>query len=557
MGSGRISYTPGKIGNPAAGGKALEGEGGMSKAPFAGEAASGRIATGIFSSSAIFILFFVILFAPGAASEEKKLPHLPTGQLGDADVALGGAPQNSQARGLAAQLGPSAVQALANSQRFSISMRDADLRELLFGLGELARVNIVMDPDVQGTVTVNLTEVTFDEALNSILQPLGFQHRLEGRLLRIGRPQMVTRFFDLRYVNAQRSATRGLSASSAGTTGGIAGAVGGGAAGGGATGGGSSASVSSTSTEDIYKELEDGLKLLMSEGGKFTINRMAGKLMVTDFPEVLEKVAAFLEVVESATQRQVRIESKILEVELNDAFQAGINWDLVLGNSASLRQVTSPTSQGVFQLGVSFKGFSAILDALSQQGKVNVLSSPVVSTMNNSTAVLRAGTQDVFFESSSVIDVTTGRLVQTSVQPRPITEGVVLDVTPYVSDDGFITMNIQPSVTERAGQAVSRFGDTFPILNVRDTNSTIRLRDGQTVVIAGLMQDRELINRTKVPLLGDIPLLGGIFRRVERSKRKTDLVILITPRVLTAQGIEDFTTQDLRRQEELRQRQKP
>lgn len=529
----------------------------MDKAPFAG-AASGRIAIGIFQSPAIFILFFGILFASGAASEEKKLPPLPTGQLGDANVALGGAPRNREARGLAAQFGPSAVQALAGGNRFSISMRDADLRELLFGLGELVGVNVVIDPDVQGTVTVNLTEVTLDEALNSILQPLGFQHSLEGRFLRIGRPQMVTRFFDLRYVNAQRSATRGLSASSAGVTGGgIAGAVGGGAAGGGATGGGSSASVSSTSTEDIYKELEDGLKLLMSEGGKFAINRMAGKLMVTDFPEVLEKVAAFLEVVESATQRQVRIESKILEVELNDAFQAGINWDLVLGNSASLRQVTSPTSQGVFQLGVSFKGFSAILDALSQQGKVNVLSSPVVSTMNNSTAVLRAGTQDVFFESSSVIDVTTGRLVQTSVQPRPITEGVVLDVTPYVSDDGFITMNIQPSVTERAGQAVSRFGDTFPILNVRDTNSTIRLRDGQTVVIAGLMQDRELINRTKVPLLGDIPFLGGIFRRVERSKRKTDLVILITPRVLSAQGIEDFTTQDLRRQEELRQRQKP
>lgn len=531
----------------------------MSKAPFAGEAASGRIAIGIFQSPAIFILFFWILFVSGAASEEKKLPHLPTGQLGDANVALGSAPQNREARGLAAQLGPSAVQALAGGHRFSISMRDADLRELLFGLGELAGVNIVLDPDVQGNVTVNLTEVTFDEALNSILQPLGFRYQAEGRFMRIGRPQMVTRFFDLRYVNAQRSATRGLSASSAGTTGGgAAGALGGGGTtGGGATGGGSSASVSSTSTEDIYKELEDGLKLLMSEGGKFSINRMAGKLMVTDFPEVLEKVAAFLEAVESATQRQVRIESKILEVELNDAFQAGINWDLVLGNSASLRQVTSPTSQGVFQLGVSFKGFSAILDALSQQGKVNVLSSPVVSTMNNSTAVLRAGTQDVFFESSSVIDVTTGRLVQTSVQPRPITEGVVLDVTPYVSDDGFITMNIQPSVTERAGQAVSRFGDTFPILNVRDTNSTIRLRDGQTVVIAGLMQDRELINRTKVPLLGDIPLLGGIFRRVERSKRKTDLVILITPRILSAQGIEDFTTQDLRRQEELRQRQKP
>jgi type II secretory pathway component GspD/PulD (secretin) len=117
--------------------------------------------------------------------------------------------------------------------------------------------------------------------------------------------------------------------------------------------------------------------------------------------------------------------------------------------------------------------------------------------------------------------------------PQTITEGVVLSVTSQISADGMIHMSINPSVTERTGQATSRLGDTVPIISVRETDTLVRVREGETIVIAGLMQERASTDTAKIPLLGDIPVVGNLFKRTERRRAKTDLVILLTPTVLT------------------------
>ena len=149
------------------------------------------------------------------------------------------------------------------------------------------------------------------------------------------------------------------------------------------------------------------------------------------------------------------------------------------------------------------------------------MASPRVMAMNNEPAVMRVGTQDVFFVTTSQVDATTGQILQTIVTPQSITEGVVLSVTPQISADGIIHLSISPSITERTGTATSRLGDQVPIVSVRETDTMVRVHEGETIVIAGLMQERTLIDKTKVPVLGDIPMVGGLFRR-ERTVEAED-----------------------------------
>jgi type II secretory pathway component GspD/PulD (secretin) len=153
--------------------------------------------------------------------------------------------------------------------------------------------------------------------------------------------------------------------------------------------------------------------------------------------------------------------------------------------------------------------------------------------MNNEPAIMRVGTQDVFFVTTAQTDATTGQILQTVVTPQAITEGVVLSVTPQISGDGIIHMNISPTITQRTGTATSRLGDQVPIVSVRETDTLVRVHEGETIVISGLMSDSNSIDKTKVPVLGDVPMVGGLFRREERSKRKVELVVLLTPTILS------------------------
>jgi MSHA biogenesis protein MshL len=286
----------------------------------------------------------------------------------------------------------------------------------------------------------------------------------------------------------------------------------------------------------------------MSAEGKFNLDRKAALLQVSDFPDRLDRIALYLESSLTRVHRQVEIQARILEVELLDQSQSGINWNALFraanGSNVTVAQNLGATAANApFVVGLNLKNFTALLNAFKAQGKVNVLSSPRVTAMNNEPAVIRVGTQDVFFVTTTQVDE-TGRVLQTAVTPQSITEGVVLSVTPQISADGIITMSISPSITERTGQATSRLGDTVPIVSVRETDTLLRVHDGETIVIAGLMQDRLSVDSTKVPVLGDLPLVGRLFRRDEQSKRKTDLVILLTPTILTPGAITRISAQD-------------
>jgi MSHA biogenesis protein MshL len=453
----------------------------------------------------------------------------------------------------------------AMSQTLSLSFAEPiSIRELLLLLVRDTNLSVVLDPDVDGTFSGDLKNVTLRQALDLVLEPHGFMATFSDNVVRVRRDQVQTRLFNINYVATRRSGTRGTGLSGTygqgaygyGTPGGMSGGVSAAGYGGGYYGGtggigGSQASVSGTDSGDVFEELQAGVETLLSESGRLNIDRKAGLLQVTDFPSHLDKIAVYVEAYETRALRQVRIVAKILEVELREDFSAGIDWALILknaGDAVAITQRLAPTrGSGAFTIGVNIKDFKGLLEAFASQGSVNVMASPWVMAMNNEPAVMRVGTQDVYFVTTSQVDASSGQILQTVVTPQTINEGVTLSVTPQITADGVINMSIMPSITERTGTATSRLGDQVPIVSVRETDTLVRVHEGETIVIAGLMQDRTSVDKSKVPILGDVPLVGGLFRREERTKRKTDLVILLTPTVMTREAITASSAADEQR----------
>jgi type II secretory pathway component GspD/PulD (secretin) len=196
---------------------------------------------------------------------------------------------------------------------------------------------------------------------------------------------------------------------------------------------------------------------------------------------------------------------------------------------------------GMFALGAlgSEVALSDIMQLISEQGDVKVLSSPSISTLNNQKAIIRVADQDVFFITGAVANQTA---VTQTVQPMTIDIGLILDVTPQIAEDGTIIMNIHPSVTEKTGEKPSPDGKTtFPLLSVRETDTTVKVKDGQTIIIAGLMHEKNDDTLIGVPGLRALPLIGGVFKYKSQSKRNSELVIMITPTLQVGKRVEDLT----------------
>lgn len=531
---------------------------------------------------AVFFLAFVVV---GCVPAAKKLPTDSVTSPSLTDL-----PKEKRFEALPVLQLEEKVKKPETPRVYSLFVRDADVRDILQGFSKESKVNIVVDPDVSGKVTIDLKDVTMAQAMDALLTPMGLEYRVDSGFIRVFKPKPVTRMFRLNYIITKRSGERNLSTSVSSATGFTAGlstvkgvdaqdifqelemsliAIGlksaglfSGAQGGGGGGGGGGAAIS------IITTLPPGVR------GLFSINRQAGIILVTAFPEVIAKVAELLEAVEGTIQRQVLIQAKIVEVSLNDEFRYGINFDMLFGgawkktgnrrnpaaaigqsmdaNRALLPEIARDikTVAGFFQFTLRTGDIEPIVEALSVQGDVNVISSPKVSTLNNQTAIIRVGQQKTFFSVSTTTSTGTSTTTSSNVDENTITVGVTLDVTPQISQDGFITMNIHPSVTEQVGEttvSTSTASATAPILNVRETDTVIRVKDGETIAIGGLMQDKKDLKENQVPVLGKIPVLSFLFKETDSKKTKVDLVIFLTPTILVGERVEDLSTEDIQR----------
>jgi MSHA biogenesis protein MshL len=462
---------------------------------------------------------------------------------------------------------------------YSLRVRNGQLQDVLLALAQDSGENLVVDPEVTGTVTVNLNRVSLEQALDALLSQLGYSYHREGRLIRISRPVLETRIFSVNYVSTNRKGDKTIVATH------------------GSGAGGEQISASETriagkDETDFWAEIQEGLTAIIftdekpaavlrarqagvvssmssKDGRKLVISRMTGIIQVRDYPDKLREAARFLEQMEATIQRQVFIEARFLEVTLRKEFQTGIRWDNIQNEMLGLDLTELSLSWNLFGGGTSSSATGALLvagaplaasgaefvlsdlvEALETQGKVKALASPKVATLNNQTAIVKVARQDVYFTSEiSQGDVSTLQ----SFTPNTIDVGVILDVTPQIGPDGTITMNIHPSITAEFDRVAAPDGTEFPLLRIRETDTVVKVRDGQTIIIAGLIQETDQRERIGLPCLTNLPSLQYLFGYREEKTEKTELVILITPTVLTGKRIEEIKTEDLRRLDALDQ----
>jgi MSHA biogenesis protein MshL len=499
--------------------------------------------------------------------------------------------------------------------RFALSVKEVSLRELLLLLTKNSNYSLIMEAGTDAVIPVlDLKSVSLDEVLRSIMPSLGLEYRFEGNILKIRRTQMQTRLFYINYVAVTRNGKRDMNMSSrsqGGNGGGSSSASGGSGSGGsgGSNGGSSSENKSSIVTENssaVWKDLQLGLESIIfssegptspnkeesdrpsttasrdQAGRRLLINPQAGLIMIHAEPETLEEAGNYIGAIEGSIQRQVLIEAKVVEVTLAKDYQLGINWSAILnptssftGLLSSANGVSSPSarlstgsilnqnvnsSMGNVQYSIGNGKVGVIIDALSRQGQLRVLSSPRISTLNNQKAVIRVVREEVYFTQTSNVSQSVGPTVTTqNVENQIVPIGVVLDIIPQIANDGEITLSINPSISELVevrsfssndGEAAS----TQPVIDRRDLDTVAKVHSGETVLIAGIMRERKSEELRGVPWLMHLPFIGNAFRRTEQSANRTELVILITPTLITGTKIKELTEEEIER---LKQMERP
>jgi MSHA biogenesis protein MshL len=475
--------------------------------------------------------------------------------------------------------------------RFDLSVNNAPASQVFMSLVSGTRYSMLVHPRVTGTLSVTLKDVTIHEALDSLRDLYGYEYRIEGSRISIQPAGIQTRVFRVNYLTGQRRGTSDVrvqsgsvadvGAGAAPTTGGLPGAVPGQP---GAPGqlpvarSIDSSRVSTQQLNDFWAELRAALVSIVGEGeGRgVVVTPHSGVVVVRAMPEELRGVEQYLRETRIAVERQVMLEAKIIEVTLADAYQAGVNWAIfrdrvAIGQFSTGRGTTQLSSSkppaaligggqtvdlagrsvtagstavaaanpasAIFGLALQTSNFSALLQFLETQGAVQVLSSPRVATLNNQKAVLKVGTDEFFVTNVSTVTTNIGVTTQQTpnVTLAPFFSGILLDVTPRIDENGSIMLHIHPSISEvTESKRVVDLGGSVPSITlplarstVSETDSMVRVSDGNIVAIGGLMSVDVRDNRSGIPGL-DVPLL----RNTDRQVRKRELVILLKPTVL-------------------------
>ena len=484
--------------------------------------------------------------------------------------------------------------------RFNIAVVNAPAKSFFLALVRDTPYNMVVHPDVSGDISLDLKQVTVPEVLEMTRELYGYDYRKLSAGYLVLPATLQTRMFYVNYVDLERTGssrtrvTSGQSSSNGGQNG--QNGQNGGANGGGQNGNyspsdtpgqtptGSSGNTSRAAGSqtgsfietrykvDFWSELARSLEELLPKDAAHSVvvNAQSGVIAVRAMPNELNDVGKFLAKIQSTAGRQVILEAKIIEVDLNNDFQAGVNWSALLSNGsqhyligqqspstfdANLLAPTGPTVTvapgnpipglvsntlgGAFTLGAQARDFAAYVNLLQVQGNTRVLSSPRVSTLNNQKAVIKSGS-DQFFVTNVTSNTVTSTAASTSnsIELTSFFSGVALDVTPQIDDDGSVILHIHPTVSAVTSQnlSVTYAGqtDTLPLAlsQIRESDSVIKARSGQVVVIGGLMTTHDSQINYQTPGLGSIPLLGNLFKSKQTTHSKTELVILLKPIVV-------------------------
>jgi MSHA biogenesis protein MshL len=512
------------------------------------------------------------------------------------------------AAALATQL-PKARPAL--EERFNVSFNNVPAQQFFRSIVAGTRYNILVHPDVAGTITANLKDVTLQETLDAVREMYGYDYKIDGTRISIKPLTMQTKMFHVNYLVGKRagmSMTRVTSTS-------VSNAVGnngnnqnnnnqggqnpfgnqnnqnnqnnnGNNPNGQGGGQGDSTDVSTQSANDFWGDLKLAIEAIVGskEGGRsVVVSPQSGVLVIRAMPDELRNVDAYLKATQLAVDRQVILEAKILEVELNDSYQSGVNWasfasiksghdnrvstgivspgatltplpfgggqpgtisdpntGLAASTGFSLSNAAA-TAGSMFGLAVQTANFAALISFLETQGTVHVLSSPRVAAVNNQKAVLKIGTDEFFVTGvqTTTNSTTTGNTVSPSVTLQPFFSGVVLDVTPQIDEKGNILLHVHPSVSQvstinKSVNLGSAGSLSLPLAAsaTSELDSIVRGQDGQVVAIGGLMRQSSTADDSQLPGTGSVPVLSTLFGAKKRVNQKRELVVLIKPTIV-------------------------
>lgn len=470
-------------------------------------------------------------------------------------------------------------------RRFDITVNAAPAESFFMGLVKDTPYNMVVPPELKGKITLSMKNVTIDEVMDAVRDIYGYEYRKTPIGYAVLAATMQSRIFKIDYLDVQRSGISQVRVSSGQVTAKPS-------ANSGSTGSGqepdtiTGSEVNTRSNSDFWADLRAALDAIVGtdDGRKVIINPQSGILIVRALPRELREVESYLKDTQAIIQRQVILEAKIVEVTLNDGYQTGVNWSLLAHNGdqsvvagqfggssifstgasnlkgqinaldptnvSGIRSDVAAAFGGMFAMSLNLGDFTGFLEFLKTQGNVHVLSSPRVSTVNNQKAVIKVGTDEFFVTDINTESTTLAGSAATDhnvdVELTPFFSGVALDVIPEISADDDVTLHIHPSVSEVSEKIKEiNINNTnnlsLPLAQstIRESDSIVRARNGQIVVIGGLMQNQTQDKVASVPLLGDVPLVGELFRHRQQVTRKTELVILLRPIVIT--GNQDWT----------------
>ena len=499
----------------------------------------------------------------------------------------------------------------AMEERFNVAFNGVPVHQFYNSLVEGTRYNMLVHPEVSGTISANLKDVTMLEALDAIREMYGYDYKVEGTRISIRPLTMQTRVFQVNYLIGSRRGGSNLRVTSSSVSSANSGSQGndnqnnqnnqnsnnrnnnnnnGNNGNNGDSSSQESSAVTTSTNSEFWTELKAAVEAIVGSvganaaGRTVVVSPQSGIVVVRGMPDDLRNVDAYLKASQLSVNRQVILEAKILEVELNDGYQMGINWaafstfrDGSRRVSAGLLQpgtalfpgpgaggtpgsistvgpagvsavagsaIAAATAAAGSLFGLAFQtnNFATLISFLESQGSVHVLSSPRIATMNNQKAVLKIGTDE--FYVTGVTSTTNQNLNGTnsttpSVTLQPFFSGVVLDVTPQIDSAGNITLHVHPSVSQvqtvNKGINLGAAGSlSLPLAasSTSEMDSIVRGQDGKVIAIGGLMRQSSSGDASGLPGAQDVPVLGALFRNKARSNNKRELVVLIKPTIV-------------------------
>ena len=429
------------------------------------------------------------------------------------------------------------------------------LPSALRALARTGKTTIHVEPGIAGEITVEFSGGTVRSALTALVEPVGlyFEETPSGIFVR----QRKTVLYLIDYPQLTRSGSGSASIT-------LGGAPGGGGNLNGSTtlspqqslvsgntaSDATQVSISQENQNTFWTTLEAELRSMVKDGDSLVLNRFSGVAQITAPVKRHESIRAFIELVNRRITQQVEIEARLVEVTLRDEQKLGVDWDQAATSLEGVRVVArapldvagvggAVLGANTFAATLGFGRASAVIQALKQQGEVKTVAQPRLRALNNQTAFIKVGEDRPFFRLQQTTTLqqpgatTAFNQTQENFSVSTITIGTILAVTPQIDGDKTITLDVLPAITRLQAIVTSPDGrQTAPVTEVKQASTIVRLRDGETAIIGGLISEETGETERRVPVLGKIPVVGAAFRSRANLRARTELVIFLTPRLV-------------------------